>query len=112
MAYHGLRAKATVFNQAAPGANTNILATAISPYDTASTFRVTVVLAVASVFNFTVTSGTTTFTVGLNASAVLNAGDAYTFNFGVRSTYTYNFQVATDGIIRLLLVEEVAGGVI
>lgn len=112
MAYQGLRAKATVFNQAAPGANTDILATAISPYDTSATFRVTVVLATSSVFNYTVTSGGTTFTVGLNSSVALNAGDAYTFTFSVRSIYTYNFRIETDGVIRQLLVEEAVGGLI
>lgn len=103
---------ATVFNQSAPGANTNILSTALTPIRNDSVFRITVCLATASVLNTTVTSSGTTKTIGLNASSALQAGDMYTFSFGVRSTYTYNFQVETDGVINLLLVEEVVGGVL
>lgn len=107
-----VRALATVFNQAAPGADTNILSTALTPYETASTMRVTVVLAATSVLNYTVTSGATTFTCGLNGSVALNSGDVYSFTFACRSAYTYNFQVETDGVIRQLLVEEIVGGVV
>lgn len=107
------------YNVSAPGVNTNILATGLTPIypksigvgNEASVFRVTVVLATGSVFNYTVTNGTTAFTVGLNASAALNAGDEYVFDIPVHSTYTYNFQVETDGVIRILWVQEIVGNV-
>ncbi len=117
----GIVALATVYAGAAPGINTNILSTGVQVSPSASAIRVTVVLATSSVFNFTVTDGTTAYTVGLNASAALNAGDAYTFVFGARRyksqpngsvELTYNFQVETDGVINLLFVEEVAAPVI
>lgn len=112
---------ATVYNGSAPGANTNILATGVKVSGHASAIRLTVVLATSSVFNYTVTDGTTAFTVGLNSSAALNAGDAYTFTFdarryksqpytdGTTAELTYNFQVETDGVIRQLFVTEVIG---
>lgn len=110
---------ATVYALAAPGANTNII-TPFSVSDSASALRVTVSLTTSSVFNLVVTNGTTAYTIGLNASAALNAGDLYTFTFGARryssqtgeTALTYTFQVETDSVIRMLFVEEVTGPVI
>lgn len=103
---------AFVYEGSAPGANTNILASNITPTtpSKATAYRITVVLETASVFNVRVTDGTTANTWGLNASAALTASDLYTFTIGVHPTLQYNFQVETDGVIGLLLVEEVDGG--
>ena len=97
---------------AAPGANTNIFSTSLTPVYSCSAFRVTVALATASVFNVVSTDGTTSYTLGLNQSNALQASDLYTFTFGVHNSNTYNFQVETDGIIRVLQVDEIPGGVI
>lgn|SRR3990167_2958124 len=114
MSSKGLITRAALFNRAAPGANTNILTSNITPAE-GSAMRVSVVLATASVFNTTITDGTTTFTCGLNASVALTAGDMYFFEFACHPSETnsgsanalgYNFQVETDGIIRYLVVEE------
>lgn len=98
------------FNVAAPGPNTNILTTAITPRMD-GVMRLTIVLATASVFNVTITNSGTTFTCGLNSSTSLNAGDLYFFSFGMNSANTYNFQVETNGIINILQVEECYVGV-
>lgn len=113
-------AQATVYNGSAPGANTNILSTGITFGANASACRVTVCLGTSSVFNVYVTDGTNAFTMGLNESNALQAGDLYTFTFGVRkvssqtgsTTLTYNFRVETDGVINYLLAEEVRGPVL
>ncbi len=110
---------ATVYAGSAPGANTNII-TPITPGPNASAYRVTVCLTTASVFNVRVTNGSTAYTMGLNGSVALAAGDLYTFVFGVRATssqtgstaLTYSFQVETDSVINYLLVEEIIGGVV
>ena len=110
---------ATVYAGAAPGANTNIV-TPFKVSESASALRVTVCLTTGSVFNVRVTDGSTAYTMGLNASAALNAGDIYTFTFGARryssqtgtTELTYSFQVETDSVINYLLVEEVTGPVI
>lgn len=111
---------------AAPGANTNIIPTSHQIASVAgirfsrrsSRCRVFVSLTTGSVFNYTVTNGTTAYTIGLNASAALNAGDSYEWEFSVGATddgtetgnaLTYNFQVETDGVIRQLIVTEVTG---
>ena len=96
----------------APGANTNIFSTSITPVYNASAFRVTISLTTASVVNLRVTDGTTAYDLGLNQSVALNAGDLYVFNFGVSNSLTYNFRVETDGVIRMLFVDEVPQGVI
>lgn len=97
---------------AAPGANTDIFATDLTPTNQRSAMRVTVSLAVASVFNVTITNGTTEYTIGLNGGVALVASTLYTFSFSCGSAYSYNFRVATNGVIQHLLVEEIAGGVI
>jgi len=111
MPIDGLDVRSDNFNVSAPGANTDILATALTPRYGAA-FRVTVVLATASVFNATVTKSGTTFTCGLNQSVALNAGDLYTFTFGVSKSNAYNFRVETNGVINVLQVDEVDTGVI
>ena len=103
--------RADIFNQAAPGADTNILTTAITPQYFGA-LRITIVLATASVVNYTEARSGTTFTCGLNSSVALNAGDAYTFVFDCSPSSTYNFQVETNGIIRLLKVSEIPAAVI
>lgn len=102
------------FNLPAPGAATNILTTSLTPvYDGA--FRVTVCLATTSVFNVivtTVAAGGATFTCALNSGTALTGTQLFTFVFGVSTTNTYNFQVATNGVIQILQIDEVCSGVI
>ena len=106
MSMGGVSTRTRSYDLAAPGANTNILGTAITPREDGF-FVVTVCLTTGSVFNVTTSDGTTTFTNGLNASAALNAGDVYTFTFGVIASLGYNFQVETNSAIRMLIVHEV-----
>ena len=107
----GLTVLSANFNVSAPGANTDILTTSITPqYGCA--LRVTVCLATASVFNVTMTQGSTTFTCGLNSSVALNAGDLYAFTFGANTSTAYNFRVETDGVIRILQIDSVINGAI
>ena len=122
-----VRRVATAYALAAPGAATDMLSattnadgtTGLTPSGLATAFRVTVSLATTSVFNVYVTNGTTAYTQALNDGTSLTAGRLYTFTFGVSrttqggvTTLTYQFRVATDGIIQTLLVDEVCGAVI
>ena len=99
------------FNVAAPGSNINILATSLTPYDKASTIRVTVSLTTGSVFNAILTQGATSFTCKLNKGAALTAAVLYTFTFAGGDDTTINFQVETNSIINVLFVDEISGGV-
>lgn len=99
--------KATVFNLAAPGANTNILGSAITPTASPSVCRVTVNLAVASVFKGRLTRGETTFDVKLNGGATLVAGSLYMFDVPWETGDSLNFRVETNGIIQVLKALEV-----
>lgn len=103
---------ARTYNQAAPGANTDIFATPISIPAGVNALRITVVLGTTSVFNYTTTDGTTLFTVGLNQSVALESGDAYSFVIDADSGLTYNFRVETDGVIRGLLVYGIKSAVV
>ena len=103
--------KVDLFDEPAPGENANILEESIS-LTASGALRVTVSLTTESVFNVIVSRSGTSFTIGLNASAALNAGDLYTFTFGASKNNTYNFQLETDSVIRVLQVEEVLNGVI
>jgi len=114
--------KATVTGAGnAPGANTNILTTDLTPDRTVSAYRLTVRCETATVFNVIIDIGASADLVcGLNGDTALSAGCLYTFVFGVTGTTdglkagtacTYNFQVETDSDI-FLLVDEVHGPVI
>lgn len=107
MAAGSANPRADEFNVSAPGANTDILAAAITPSMTGY-FHIFVVLATSSVFNMTETRSGTTFTIGLNKSGAVSAGDGYSFCVPVSASSAYNFQVETDGVIRVLRVYEVA----
>lgn len=106
----GLTVLSSNFNVSAPGANTNIITSITPQYGCA--LRVTVCLDTASVFNVTMTQGSTTFTCGLNSSVALNSGDLYAFTFGGNTSTAYNFQVETDGVIRILQIDSVINGAI
>ena len=99
--------RATKFNLAAPGANTAILTSNLTPAEGATLIRVGVALAAGSVFNITATDGATAHKWGLNASAALQAADYYSFEVVADRTLAYNFEVETDGIIELLIVDDI-----
>ena len=107
---------------AAPGANTNILTTSITP-TVGCALRFTIALATASVLNITyLKTGGTERACGTQKSVALTAEDFYTFtigacpqtipNSGNRVAVSYNCQVETDGVIRYLLIEEAQLGTV
>ena len=114
----GLITHASVFNMAAPGANTDILGSNLTLKE-GGAWRITVGLTTSSIFNVVITDGTTSHVLGLNSSSALNAADLYTFTFGGSpiesnsgnsNTLSINFQVETDSVIEYLIVEEVQLG--
>ena len=110
--------KHDLHNLAAPGANTSFAS--FTPSRPGSIARIHVVLATVSVLNYVVTDGTTSYTVGLNNSVALAAGDGYMFDFACpkqssggangSATLTYSFQVETNGVIQRLVVDEISTG--
>jgi hypothetical protein len=108
----GIINRVAIHEGSAPGANTDILASALTP-SKAAAYRFTIQLTVSSIFNVMIgKTGNTTQTCALNDNGALTAGALYTFTMGVDSDQTYNFQVETDGQIDILQVDEVTGGVI
>lgn len=112
------------FDQSAPGPNKNIVATAngaeatvanrLRPKFGVSALRITVALATASVFNVVVrrASGEQDRVLHLNGGTALDAEEVYTFTMGCSKANYYDFQVETNGVIRLLQVDEIPGGVL
>ena len=104
---------AAIHEGSAPGANTDILGSDITPSYGVSCFRVTVQVTTASVLNVMIKkTGDTTQTCALNNNIAILAGTLNTFVFGCVSGQTYNFQVETDGQIDVLQMDEILGGVI
>jgi len=119
----GVASLATVY-ASTPGAATDILTTAVKVGPSASAMRVSVCLTSSSVFNYTVTDGTTPYTISLNGGVALSAGCEYSFVVGARryksQPYTdgttaqlsYNFQVASNVVVRKLFVDEIIGAAV
>lgn len=109
-------ARVTIIGGGAPGANTDIF-TAFQPDPHCGKLAVAVSLATASVLNLIVRTGVTVVTTKLNDGEPVPAGKLYEFFVGVRSktdagvAITYALQVATDGAIDYLLVDELHGSV-
>lgn len=107
---------------AAPGANTDILSTALTPPMGTTLMRIFVVLATGSVFNVMLNGvGGTVRTAKQNGGTPLTASVAMAFEMpisrdvlvGAASTtvlQTVNFQVETNGIIHHLVVAFVNEG--
>lgn len=114
-----LARRAVVFNLSAPGANTDILAADLTPNHEGCSFRVIVVLETASVFNHVIVDSAgspVTKTTALNSGVALLANTQYEFwCTGAKSPLSgtatgplkHNWQVATNGIIALMVVDEV-----
>lgn len=92
-----------IFNKPAPGASTNILPASIAPKVPGySMLRIVIQLGTASVVNLMVTKGAVTKTAAINSGNAVPAGKLQAFEVMVHSDHSYNFQVATDGVIDLL----------
>lgn len=109
----GLLLRACAFNVSAPGQNTDILSSDLSVKE-ACTVNVTVALSTGSVFNVVISDGTNSHTIGLGSGA-LDADEIHNLSFqiapaesnsGSDNDLSFNFQVATDSVIELLVVSE------
>lgn len=119
----GLASRAFLFDASAPGATTDIITTSRTNLVTGNAFpnsylqpsvdcsyAVSVVLETTSVFYMTETYGGVTNTYTFNSGASLTANYLYAFTVPVMAAATYNFQVATNGIIGRLVVDELQNG--
>ena len=90
-------------------ADTNILATSITPTNTPCLFRIMVVLETAGVFSAMLISATVSKQLKLNAGVALTANCAYIFDILVHTGDTVNFQTSVSGNVSLRCQEIVAG---
>ena len=91
-------------------ANTNILATSITPTNTPCLFRIMVVLETSGVFSAILINATVSKTLKLNTGVALEANCAFMFDILVHSGDTVNFQTSAAGNVTLR-VQEIVGGV-
>ena len=91
-------------------ADTDILATDITPTNTPCLFRIMVMLETAGVFSAILINATVSKTLKLNAGNSLTASCAYMFDILVHSGDTVNFQTSVGGNVTLR-VQEIVGGV-
>jgi len=94
----------------AEAANTDILATDITPTNTPCLFRIMVMLETAGVFSAQLKNGGTTKVLKFNTAVQLLASCAYMFDLLVHSGDTVNFQTDVSGNV-ILRVQEIVGGV-
>lgn len=87
-------------------ADTNILATALSPTFTTCHFCIMVMLETSGVFSAMLTNGGVTKKLMLNSGNALPANCAYTFDILVHAGDTVNFQTSVSGNV-ILRVQEI-----
>jgi len=106
--------KGVIHNVALPLVNTDLFATALSPTNTPTLFRVMVAMSVVGNFNATITRGGSTMIVTLNPvpGPALVADGLYIFDILVHSGDTVNFQYsATGGMIHVIRIQEIDAAV-
>lgn len=80
-----------------PIANTNWLASDITPTSTPTTFGIDVAISIAGIFNAQITRGGITTIISFNNGIALTTGALYHFSIKVFSGDTINFQYSTTG---------------
>jgi hypothetical protein len=91
-------------------ADTDILASDVTPTNTPSLIRTMVMLETSGVFSIMLKNGGTTKKLKCNGGTTLNADAVYMFDFLVASGDAYNFQTSASGNVTLR-VQEIVGGV-
>ena len=90
-------------------ANTNILASDITPTYAPSMLRVMLAIDSAEVFNAIIIRGGVSRTVGFNSNVALVAEALYTFEILVTLGDTINFQVEGNTNVMVMRVQEIMG---
>jgi hypothetical protein len=105
-------AKAALFNTALPTAESNWLASNITPTNSPSYLRIYVCVSVAGILRVARTVSATTITENLNSGNSLTADAAYMFDVAWRSGDSINIRYSvTTGTIKILRIEEIGAAV-
>lgn len=98
--------RATIFNGAAPGADTDILSADITPKQGCVLARIGVAFGHSAKLNLMGTDGTTTYAWALNGGSNLAADTIYKFEFATDPALSYNLQISHDGVVEQLLWDD------
>ena len=102
----------SIFNTALPTADTNLLASDLTPNLSRGYLRIYACISVSGILKLRRTRGATTVTELLNAGSALTASAAYMFDIHWRSGDSINLQYSvTTGTIYVLAIDEFGGGV-
>ena len=88
-------------------ANTDILAAAITPSQTASLFRVIVAMSAAGIFKANITKAGNSQVMSFNNGVALAIDCLYTLEHLVHAGDSINYQYSVDATLRVLRVQEV-----
>ena len=92
---------------AAVTADTDILAAAITPSQTASLFRIMVAMSAVGVLKAHITKAGNSQVKAFNSGEDLTIEDLYAFEFLVHAGDSVNFQYSANATLRVMRVQEV-----
>ena len=95
----------------APGANTDLFATDLSPSRPPSLFRIMVVLSAAVKLEVDITNGADEQTVILNGDANLTANGVHLFDILVHLGDTINFQISGTATVLVMRIQEIPSSI-
>ena len=98
--------RVATFNGSAPGADTDILASALTPKQGATRARITCAFSHTTKLNLMISDGSTTIAMGLNDNSTLATDAIHTFDFAVDASLAYNLQLSHDGVIDQLIWDD------
>ena len=99
--------RVTIFNGAAPGADTNILSANITPKPITVLSRIGVAFGHSAKLNLMGTDGTTTYAWALNEGSNLAADTLYKFEFTTDPSLSYNLQISHNGVVEQLTWDDI-----
>lgn len=104
-----IRRLVDIHDGSAPGADTNILSTHVTPRLVRSFFEITVAAENNTVFKVVKKRGADEIILPLfkeNSGGTIKAGALYTASVGCSDLDSYNFRFGTDGKVLVLIVDE------
>jgi hypothetical protein len=95
-----------LFNQSAPGANTDIFSSDITPKKNVTRARIEIATAGGGPVNVTATDGTTTHTWSLGGGVSTSAEALTSYEISVSQSLAYNVQIEWNSVVETLIWDD------
>lgn len=92
-------------------ANTNFLASDLTPTNTPCMWRIMIAVDAAGVFSIMISDGSDQYTLKMNSGNNLTADVLYMFDILVHSGDQINFQHSVNALVKVMRVQEIVAGV-